>query len=95
MGKTKKPKKGNDLENLAIMVHWVNNHFKAGHDLSNPKLVTDLHTLLINLHRVLDALGPPASTDQRVAFLVREIVSMRKLMEQLLEECCTDVDGSI
>jgi hypothetical protein len=81
-----------DLENLARIVNYVDNHFGAGHDLSDPKLVIDLRTLLTDLHRVLDSLGPPASTDQRVSFLVREVVKIRKDVNKILE--ILDIEAS-
>lgn len=72
-----------DLETIAELVL---DHIEAGHGIDNPKLVTDLETLRADLDRVLDALGPPATTDERVAFAVRELVRQGQRQETIVSD---------
>ena len=78
-------RKLNVLENLDIMINYLTIHRRAGHDFTDPEFVMDLYTTLDDLHAVLDCLGPRPTVEERVSFLVREVVKIRKDVELLLE----------
>ena len=71
------------LANVRTIYHDVVVRIDAGQDVSNPGLVTDLRTSDIDLHRVLDLIGPPPTEEQRLAFLVRQSVEILALVQDI------------
>jgi len=71
----------NLLEALDRSLALVGKHRGAGHDLSNPKFVTDLGSLITNARRLHDKVVKPASEREQLSYIVRNLVTHEELKE--------------
>lgn len=74
------------LQDVATLADDVVEHVEAGHDESDPALLSDLGTLRTNLDRVLDPLGPPVNDVERAEFIARTVASIKEFLVTLQDD---------
>jgi len=74
------------LADIATIARDVLSHISAGHDIADVRLATDLRTLRADADRLLDSIEIPPTTDERIAFTVRELVRQGQRQETTMSD---------